>query len=86
MDKWVTDYDPPCSIPLNERYALAMAYMEQYGIYVGNFLLGSVQSAMKERDFQRAADMMAIGRCVDELNGGSTEVQRNPPIGKGFAH
>lgn len=76
--------NPPTSIPLKDRYLLAIAYMEQYGEYVGNFLLGALQEAMESRDQGKAADWMAISECVDELNGGRTIIQRDPPDGKTF--
>lgn len=80
----VSYHSPTTSIPLKVRYQLAIAYMEQYGEYVGNFLLGALQEAMDSRDQGKAADWMAISECVDELNGGRTIIQRDPPDGKTF--
>jgi hypothetical protein len=65
---------------------MAAAYMEQYGEYVGNFLLGAVSQAMEDRDQAKAADWLAICDCVDELSGGRTIVHPSPPREKDFSH
>lgn len=79
-------YGSPSSIPLKQLYEMASAYMEQYGEYVGNFLLGAIRQAMDDGDKDKAADWFAICDCVEDLNGGPAIIQRDPPNGKDFTN
>lgn len=78
-------YQMPCSMSEKEQWEVAHALIEQYGEYVGNYLISSIRHYMETKDHQKVADMMVLSERIDALNGGRTVVQRDPPD-RPFSH